>query len=170
MTWPDRLLKWIEPEDNPRNTVYGTIAAGLVIAAADPATATYPRIIEATVVAVATYWVAHGYAHWLAERFRRGAAPESARSAPGFLNALLHEWPLTEGAAVPLTALLIAWAADAPLTAAETAAVSTAAAALAMFELAGGLRRRLRPLQLLANAAVGLLLGAGLFAVKDLLH
>jgi hypothetical protein len=170
MTWPDRLLTWVEPEDNPRNTIYGTIAAGLVIAAEDPATETYPRVIAATAVAVATYWLAHGYAHWVAERFQRAATPDAARPAREFVDALIHEWPLSEGAAVPITALLIAWAVGAPLTAGVAAAVETAAAALVMFELAGGLRRRLRPLQLVANAAVGLLLGAALFAVKDLLH
>lgn len=170
MSWPERLLKWIEPEDNPRNTIYGTIAAGLVIAAEDPTTETYPRVIAATAVAVATYWVAHGYAHWVAERFRRPAAPDTARSAREFVDAFIHEWPLIEGAVTPLAALLIAWATGAPLTVGDTAAVSTAAATLVMFELAGGLRRRLQPLQLVANAAVGLLLGAALFAVKNLLH
>ena len=170
MTWPERLARWIEPEDNPHNTVYGTIAAGLVIAAEDPNTGTYPRVLAATVVAVATYWLAHGYAHWVAERFRRSAAPDVQRSARQFLGALVHEWPLTEGAAIPLTALLIAWAFGAPLAVGDTAAVSTAAAALVMFELAGGLRRRLRRLQLVTNAGVGLLLGAALFAVKSLLY
>jgi hypothetical protein len=170
MTWPARLLKWIEPEDNPRNTIYGTIAAGLVIAAEDPATETYPRVLAATVVAVATYWVAHGYAHWVAVRFRRTAASDAVRSAREFVDARIHEWPLAEGAAIPLAVLLIAWVTGAPLSAGDTAAVTTAAAALVMFELAGGLRRRLGPLQLVANGAVGLLLGAALFAVKSLLH
>ena len=40
MSWRDRILKWVEPEDNPRGTIYGTIAAGLIIAAEDPSTAT----------------------------------------------------------------------------------------------------------------------------------
>jgi hypothetical protein len=170
MNWSERLLRWIEPEDNPRNTIYGTIAAGLVIAAEDPTRETYPRVVAATAVAVATYWLAHGYAHWVAERFGRRANAEGSRPSREILDALIHEWPLAEGAAVPVAALLIAWATGARLTVGTAAALATAAGALIMFELAGGLRRRLQPARLVANAAVGLVLGAALFAVKSLLH
>ncbi len=166
MTGLDRVLKWIEPEDNPRNTIYGTIAAGLVIAAEDPKSTSYPRVIVATLIAVAAYWLAHSYAHWVAERFGR-RAPSSARD---FGHALRHEWPLAEGAAVPVAALAIAWAVGAPLTTGDTAALSAALAALFMFEVAGGLRRKVKPRQLLANALVALALGATLFAVKNVLH
>ena len=170
MTWWRRLLKWIEPEDNPRNTIYGTIAAGLVIAAEDAGTETYPRVITATAVAVATYWIAHAYAYWVAERFRRASASGGVRPAREFVDALLHEWPLIEGAAIPLAVLIIGWVIHVPLPTDATAAVATAAGALVLFEVAGGLRRRVRPLQLAANAAVGFTLGAALFAVKSLLH
>ncbi len=168
MPWSDRLLKWIEPEDNPRSTVYGTIAAGLVIAAENPAIETYPRIIAATVVAIASYWLAHGYAHWVDERYRRDA--NDVWSIRHLVNALIHEWPLTEGAAIPLTALLVAWAAGARLTTGVTAAVWTAASALVIFEIAGGLRRRLQPRRLLTSAALRLALGGALLEVKLLLH
>ena len=168
MTWTDRVLKWIEPEDDPRNTVYGVLAAGLVIAAEDPATETYSRVVLATVVAVATYWLAHGYALWVGQRFRRTA--EDGRSARGLIDALSHEWPLAEGAAVPLGALLIAWASGAPLTTGVPVAVWTAAAALVAFEIAGGLRRRLPARELLSNGAIGLALGSALVSVKLLLH
>ncbi|HET9187379.1 MAG TPA: hypothetical protein VFN80_05470 [Acidothermaceae bacterium] len=166
MTGVDRVLKWIEPEDNPRNTIYGTIAAGLVIAAEDPRSETYPRVIAATLIAVAAYWLAHSYAHWVAERFGRN----TSSSAREFVGALSHEWPLAEGAAVPVAALAVAWALGVPLTTGDTAALTAALGALLMFEVAGGLRRQLRPPQLLANAAVALVLGGSLFAVKNVLH
>ena len=170
MTWPDRVLKWIEPEDNPRNTVYGTIAAGLVVAAEDPASETYPRVVIAVAVAVAVYWLAHGYVHWVDERLRRGDEDGDAVSLRQFVVALTHEWPLAEGAAIPLAALLVTWAAGASLTAGVTATLATATAALVAFEVAGGLRRRLRPLPLLANATIGLVLGGALIGVKVVLH
>ncbi|HEX7105418.1 MAG TPA: hypothetical protein VF218_05595 [Acidothermaceae bacterium] len=166
MTWRERILKWIEPEDNPRNTIYGTIAAGLVIAAEDPRSETYPRVIAAALIAVAAYWLAHSYAHWVAERLGRGASP----SAQDFLHALGHEWPLAEGAAVPVAALVAAWAVGVPLTTGDTAALSAAVVALVLFEVAGGLRRQLEPPQLLGTAVVALVLGATLFAVKSVLH
>ena len=170
MIWFDRLLKWVEPEDNPRSTVYGTVAAGLVIAAEDPLINTYPRLVAATAVAVASYWVAHGYAHWVAQRFQADAGSGAGWWPRALVDALAHEWPLGEGAAVPLATLLVAWAVGAPLTAATTAALSAAAGALVVFEVAGTLRRRLPLLQLAANAFIGLLLASALFAIKNLLH
>ena len=170
MSWRERVLKWVEPEDNPSGTLYGTIAAGMVVAAQEPAKETYPRVLVATAVAVASVWLAHGYAHWAGERLRRGRDPDEGSSAPRLGRTLMNEWPIIEGGAIPLTALLIAWAVGAPLPTAISADIWTAAAALVAFEVAGGLRQRLRPLQLLTNATVGFVLGLTLFAVKMLLH
>ncbi len=169
MSWRERVLRAIEPEDNPRGTIYGTIAAGLVIAAEEPATETYPRVLVAAAVAVVTYWLAHGYAAWVGERLRQGD-PDTGWSIRRLGHALRDEWPIIEGGAIPLAALLVAWAVGAPLATAITADLWTAAATLAAFELAGGLRQRLRPSHLLANAAFGLVLGVALFGVKTLLH
>ncbi len=169
MNWRDRVLKWVEPEDNPSGTIYGTIAAGLVVAAEKPADETYPRVLVAVAVAVGSVWLAHTYARWAGERLRRGVDRDDGSSARRLGRALTHEWPIIEGGAIPLTALLIAWALGAPLPTAIAADLGIAAAALVAFELAGGLRQRLRPLRLLANAGVGLVLGLTLFAVKMLL-
>jgi hypothetical protein len=168
VTWTERVLKAIEPEDNPRNTIYGTLAAGLLIAAEDPATGSYARVVTATVVAVGIYWLAHAYAEWTGQRFR--GEVRYRPSARDLADALSHEWPLAEGAAIPLIPLLVSWSAGAPLATAVPVAVWAAAAALVVFEIAGGLRRRLRVWQLLANAAIGVTLGGSLVTVKLLLH
>ncbi len=124
MTWTERLLKWIEPEDNPRNTIYGAIAVGLVVAAENPAAETYPRVVIATVVAVAAYWLAHGYAHWVDERLRRVDDGNDASSLRRLGIALARRVAARpRAAAIPLVALLIAWVAGTPLPTGATAAV-----------------------------------------------
>lgn len=169
MSWYDSVLKAVQPEDNPRGTIYGTIAAGLVIAAEDPARVPYPRVLVAATVAVASYWLAHGYADWVGERLRhRGDGHEV--SVRQIANALRNEWPILEGGAIPIAALLVAWVVGVPLPTAITADLWTAAAALAAFEVAGGLRQHVRPARLLANVAVALVLATALFGVKVLLH
>lgn len=170
MTWRARLLEWAEPEDNPRSAVYGTIAAGLVIAAEDPVINSYASVVTATAVAVATYWLAHGYAQWVAQRLQSRAVPGVRWSPRGLVDALVHEWPLAEGAAIPFGSLLVLWVVGVPLTAGVTAAVWIAAVALLVFEAAGALRRKLPLSHVAAHASVGLLLGSALFAVKGLLH
>lgn len=168
-SWRGRVLRWVEPEDNPSGTIYGTIAAGLVVAAEEPAEETYPRVLVAIVVAVASVWLAHGYAHWAGERLRRGGDGDGGSPAHRLGRALAGEWPIIEGGAIPFTALLITWVAGLSLRTGIAVDLGAAAAALVAFELAGGLRQRLRPSRLLANAAVGLVLGLTLFAVKMLL-
>jgi hypothetical protein len=141
----------------------------LVVAAEKPAEETYPRVLVAIGVAVASVWLAHGYAHWAGERLTGGGDRGGVSSVRRLGRTLMTEWPIIEGGAIPFVALLAAWAVGTPLRTAIAADLGTAAAALVAFELAGGLRQRLRPAQLLGNAAVGLVLGLTLFAVKTLL-
>jgi hypothetical protein len=163
-----RLIKWIEPEENPAATIYGTIAVGLVIAAEDPTKETYPRVVLATTVTVGVYWLAHGYADWLSRRLRDGSAPSAAQYGLG--HALRDQWPLVEGAMVPVIALLLAWVAGVDLSTGVAAALWTAAACLLAFEFVAGMRRRLSAAHMLGNAVVGAALGGALLAVKLLLH
>jgi hypothetical protein len=69
-----------------------------------------------------------------------------------------------------MAALLIAGIAGASLATAVAASLWAAAAALAVFEVVGGLRRQVRLPHLVANAATGVVLGLALFGVKGLLH
>jgi hypothetical protein len=163
-----RIVKWIEPEVNPSATIYGTIAVGLVIAAEDPAKETYPRVILAAAVTVAMYWLAHGYADWLTRRLRDGSTPGTA--PPGLLRSLRDEWPLVEGASVPVLALVLAWGVGVDLSTGVAAGLWTAAGALVAFEFVAGMRGQLSAGHLVGNAVIGAALGGALFAVKLLLH
>jgi hypothetical protein len=162
----ERLLRWIEPEDNPSAVVYGTIAVGLVLAAEDPTTVTYPKLVSAVAVAIVLYWLAHSYAAVLGRRFTT-RHPVSGRDAA---HILAHEWALVRGAAVPLVVLLVEWAVGIRLVTAITVSVWTAAVALLAFEIVAGTRARLRGLERIGTAAVGAALGVALLAVKLLLH
>jgi hypothetical protein len=163
-----RVFGWIEPEVNPAATIYGTIAVGLVIAAEDPAKETYGKVVLATTVTVAVYWLAHSYAQWLGGRLRGKEDP--GRDGLLLMHALRKEWTLVEGAMAPVLSLGVCWSAGVPLTTGVAAALWTAAGALLLFEFVAGIRRRLPPLHLVGNAVVGASMGAALFVVKLLLH
>ena len=74
------------------------------------------------------------------------------------------------GAALPLLALLLAWAAGAPLHSAVTAALWTTIASLVVFELFAGVRSRATPRELALDACVGAAMGVGILLLKIVLH
>lgn len=137
-----RLLRWLEPEDNPSAVVYGTIAVGLVLAAENPAVETFPRVAAGSAAAILIYWGAHAYAGVLGDRFA-SRRPLAFADLPGSLR---HEWSIVKGAATPLVVLLLAWAAGATLQVAVWAALWTAVAALFLFEVVAAARANLRGL------------------------
>jgi hypothetical protein len=160
-----RVMRWVEPEDNPSAVVYGTIAVGLVVAAENPAVETFPRVVGGSAAAMVLYWVAHAYAGALGKRF----AGRRRLLLADLPDSLRHEWAIVKGAAAPLLTLLLAWAAGAGLQVAVWSALWTAVAALFLFEVVAAARAKLGGVQLAAGAALGTTLGAALIAVKLLL-
>ena len=161
-----RVTSWIDPRHNPSAIVYGTIAIGLLIAAEDPSTETYPKLVEGTVVAIALLWFAHSYAHVVGQRFKN-RRPISVHE---IIDVFTREWALVWGATTPLLALVASWLVGAKLETAVTAALWTAALTLFAFEVMAGIRARLPGVALVGNAVIGAGLGATLFAVKTLLN
>ena len=59
--------------NNPGSAIYGTIAVGALLAAESVRRETYGKNIEAVVITLLIYWLAHAYADLAAERLRSGA-------------------------------------------------------------------------------------------------
>ena len=117
-------------------------------------------------IAVGIYWLAHAYASVLG---RRLAMPE--RLTVGMLwRALKREWAIVQGAAIPLSALLIAWAAGAAQETAVTVALWSAVASLIVFELAAGIRSDATRSELVLDVGVGLAMGLAIIAMRVVLH
>ena len=64
------VSRWVEPEDNPSGVIYGTIAVGAVLAAESTRRETFPDTIEATVIILGLYWLAHTYATVVGDRLK----------------------------------------------------------------------------------------------------
>ncbi|HET6878382.1 MAG TPA: hypothetical protein VFH38_12690 [Jatrophihabitans sp.] len=152
---------------NPAAAVYGVLAAGLLLAAEDPATETYPQVVIAELLTITGYWIAHGYALWLGERLHAQARHAPFRDAR---RALGHEAALVGGALVPLVPVLLAWVAGAQLSTAVLAGLWTAAGAVVAGELLAGSRRGAPTGERVANALIGLALAGLLFGVRSVLH
>jgi hypothetical protein len=151
---------------NPAAAVYGTITVGALLAAESAQHETYPRTLGAVVIALLLYWLAHSYASFAARRLRLG----ERLNIRGLAWTMAHELPILIGAAIPLVALLIWWAAGAKLTSGVNAAIWASAAMILIVELVAGLRARLLGRELFAQATLGALLGMLVIALKLVLH
>ena len=142
--------------NNPGSAIYGTIAVGALLAAESVRRETYARNIEAVVITLLLYWLAHSYADLAAERLRSGAELTVGR----LVRTMLDELPLLAGATIPLATLLICWAAGTRLSVAVIAALWTSAAIVVLIELTAGVRGRLAARQFIALALIGALRGS----------
>ena len=160
------VSRWVEPDDNPSGVVYGTIAVGAVLAAESTRRETFPETIEATLLILGLYWIAHTYATVVGKRLKK----REALSPGGLWRAFLHEGAIVKGAAIPIAVLVAMWVGGASLDSGVSAALWTSAAALAAFEIVAALRTPATGSQRLAQVIVGALLGAGVLLVRVVLH
>lgn len=101
---------------DPGGIAYGVLAVTTVIAAESTRRETFGKLLGASLVTVALYWVAHAYAHHWGERM----AQATRCSARQILVSLRYEASIFAGAAAPLVVLLVAWLAGASLVTAVT--------------------------------------------------
>jgi hypothetical protein len=164
--WLRRAAGWVVPAENPAGVVYGVIVIGALLAAESGLHETYLETAGSAAITATLYWLAHAYAGLLGRRLSTGE-----RLTPGALmRALAHDWALVRGAAVPLLALLVAWATGASQETAVSVGLWSAAACLVLFELIAGIGSHSRVTELVFEVAVGATMGLGIIALKIVLH
>jgi uncharacterized membrane protein YvlD (DUF360 family) len=155
----------VVPRENPAATIYGLLALAALLAAESGRHESYLDTILSAIVAALLYWLLHSYATVLGDRL----AQRERLSARGLAQSLFHDWALLRGAAIPLSALLAAWAAGASQKTGVLIALWTAVVCLVLFELAAGMRARSTPRELAIVAGVGLTMGLGVLLLRILL-
>ncbi len=154
------------PAGNAAGVVYGVITVGALMAAESGRHESYVDMIGSALVATLLYWLAHAYADLLGRRLATGDRLTAATLG----RALLHDWAIVRGAAIPLLALVIAWLAGASKEAGLTAALRTAVVTVVLFELLAGVRAKSTPGELLLKAGVGVTMGLAILALKGILR
>ncbi len=112
------------------------------------------------------YWLLHAYSSVLGHRLATGGASPCERC--GCRSS--SEWAIVKGAAIPLLALLLAWATGAAQETAVTAALWSAVAGIVAFELAAGIRSHASAGELALQVGVGATMGIAILALRILLH
>lgn len=161
-----RFGRWVDPEDNPQGLVYGTLAVSAVLAAESTRRETFADTVGATALVLTLYWLAHAYANVVGRRLER----QEGMSLGGLWQALRHEGAIVKGAAIPIAVVVALWGARVTLATAVNAALWTSAVVLATFEIMATVRSRVTGVQMAVQGTVGLALGAGVLAVRLILH
>ncbi len=166
---PGRLLafclKVLTVEGDPGAAIYGTLTVGAVLAAESTRDIHLVSALFGTVVAVALYWLAHGYSAGMSRRLSN----KTPLTWSGFRSDLRREWGIVEGAMVPLVPAFIAAGLGARPATVYALGLWIVAVSLIAYELLAGLAIGLRRLALLGQTAIGALLAIGIMALKVLL-
>jgi hypothetical protein len=139
---------------------------GTLLAAESGRRETYVETFASALIAAGLYWMAHSYATVLGRRVTT-REPLTARA---LTLGLLHDWALVRGAAIPLLALLLAWATGSSQQTAVDVALYTVVASLIAFEVIAGLLTRATRAELVIEVGVGVTLGLGVLALQIVLH
>ncbi len=158
--------KRLVPAGNAAGVVYGVITVGALMAAESGRHESYLDTVASALVATLLYWLAHAYADLLGRRLATGESLTMGSLA----RALIHDWAIVRGAAIPILALLIAWVVGASQESGVTAALRTAVVTVVVFELLAGIRAKSTPGELLLKACVGVTMGIAILAVKGILR
>jgi hypothetical protein len=146
--------------------IYGTMTVGALLAAESAENETYFETVVAVLITLVIYWFAHSYAEFASERLKER---EPLRLAP-LGRIMVRQVPILFGAAIPLVAVLVLWAADASLSTAVTAAVWTSAATVAAIEILAGVRADRTGRELAFQSLFGCLLGLLIILLRLTLH
>ena len=164
--WLYRIAGWVVPERYPAGVVYGLITVGALLAAESGLKDTYPETIGSTAIAMTLYWFAHAYADVLGLRL----SEQRRVSWAELWHTFVQDWSIVRGAALPLGAILVAWAVGASQAEAVTVGVWAVVASLIAFELAAGIRSKATPVELAFDVSAGTTLGLGILVLRVLLH
>jgi glucose uptake protein GlcU len=151
---------------NTGGVLYGTITVGALLAAESTTRQTYGRTVGAVAIALLLYWLVHAYASFAEHRVEHGE-PLTLR---GLGRTLAAELMIVAGASVPLFAVLICWAAGAPLSTGVSAAVYTSAGMIVVVEVLAGRSAELSGRDLIIQTALGAVFGLLVIALKLILH
>ncbi len=139
---------------------------GVLLAAEDARQETYAETIGATAVVVVLYWATSLYTHILGVRLRTHEPLGGAL----FWRSVVHEFPVIEGAVIPVAVLVLAWATGASLISGVRAAVYATAISIVLLEIAAGWRAQPRGPSIWLRAVAGAAAGLAVVAVKVILH
>ena len=161
----ERLVHFVDPEDNPSGVVYGIITVGAVLAAESVHPASVWGDIGATVIVLLVYWMAHSYSALFGLRLNN----REAWSWTLARSTMRREWAIVRGASGPIFVMLILALSGQRSLHVVLGGLIASLVLLVLFEVLAGFRARLGLGELLVQAAMSVLLGLLILLARALL-
>ncbi len=146
--------------------IYGTMTVGALLAAESAGGETYAETVIAVLITLVIYWLAHSYAEFASERLKE----REPLRLEVLGRIMVNQVPILFGAAIPLVAVVILWAASASLSTAVTVAVWTSAVVVVLIETLAGIRAKRTGRELVFQTMFGGLLGLLIIVLRLTLH
>ena len=146
--------------------IYGTMTVGALLAAESAGSETYAETVIAVLITLVIYWLAHSYAEFASERLKE----REPLRLEVLGRIMVNQVPILFGAAIPLVAVVILWAASASLSTAVTVAVWTSAVVVVLIETLAGIRAKRTGRELVFQTMFGGLLGLLIIVLRLTLH
>jgi hypothetical protein len=146
--------------------VLGLLTVSVLLAAEDAHSETYAETIGAVALALVLYWLTHSYAQSASWRVEHG----EKLTLDGLATEMWHELQFFTGAAIPLLAVAVCWAAGVSLDLAIRVALYTDAALIVLVETLAGLRAHLTRREMVIQTLLGAALGLLVLVLRLVLH
>ena len=155
-----------EPRIDPGGVILGVLAVATVIAAESTRQESYPRLVLASLISVAVYWVSHAYARHWAWRLHHSFDWTAAE----LWGSMQFESTLLIGALLPVVVLALGWAAGWSRETTVTAVLWCAGIELIVLEVLTAVKRRLPTRDLVVQVAMGVVMATGILLLRLVLH
>jgi hypothetical protein len=160
-----RILEWLSPGDKTERVVYGIITVGAVIAIESANNLAAKYDIEATIIVLLVYWLAHSYSAVMGHIYNS----KERWTVAQMRVALREESSLIRGASLPIVAMIVAALVQSSATAVTWVGMISVVVLLMMFQAVAGQRAGMKGLALMIQMLIGLFFGLALIGVKYLL-
>lgn|SRR5512132_1457917 len=155
-----------ERAENLASGIYGTILSTALIAAYSEDQSSQPLAVALAVVSTSlVFWLAHAYAGMLAH-----AAAQRSGALAVMRAELARQWPVVTGSIPPVLPLLLAPLGAVSDDTAESLAIATGIAVLAVWGIAIQLRRGRGVIGVAIGAAESAFFGVLVVSLKALVH
>jgi len=158
-------IAWLDPADAADRVVYGIVTVGAVIAVESANSMAPSHDIEATILVLVVYWMAHAYSALMGHVFRT--------KEPWSWNLVLHaigdESAIMRGASLPILAMVVALIVSGSSTTVTWSGLGMVIFLLVGMQAVAGIRASMKGFALIGQMFIGFGFGIALILVKVLL-